>query len=219
MIAIKSLIIVCQSKKIIFKRFKILSLIFFFVLMNSCSQDDDGTTSSLPSITTEGKNTFGCKIDGQTFLPRDAGGLNINDPVPTLRAIYVFNEFYFDGYMLSIFADNEILRKTLLIEMTASDTPLEEGEIYPITIKEDGNIHASYDFVGELVDNGDGTGYQPFFGYRTTNQFTGELEILKLDTENQIISGTFWFDCEEVDNGEIVAITEGRFDINYTTNF
>jgi len=68
-----------------------------------------------------------------------------------------------------------------------------------------------------VVDNVDGTGYQPRHEYKTTNEFYGELEIIKLDTENEIISGTFWFDAEEVDNGEIIEIKEGRFDINYSS--
>ena len=36
----------------------------------SCENTDDGTSSVLPDITTEGKNTFGCKIDGQIFIPK-----------------------------------------------------------------------------------------------------------------------------------------------------
>src|SRR5690606_32940535 len=144
------------------------------------------------------------------------GGLNINDPVPILKALYVYNEYYFNGYRLSIFADNEILRKSIRIEMTGSQTPLEEGGIYPIIVEENDNMHATYDFWDEPVDNGDGTGYQLVYAYYTNNEVSGELEIVKLDTENQIISGTFWFDCEEVNSGEIAEIREGRFDINYT---
>ncbi len=202
------------------KKIKLLNLTFILFLFFSCGpNDDDGTTSSLPNLTTEGKNTFGCKINEQIFLPRDAGGLNINDPVPILKALYVYNEYYFNGYRLSIFADNEILRKSIRIEMTGSQTPLEEGGIYPIIVEENDNIHATYDFWDEPVDNGDGTGYQLVYVYNTNNEVSGELEIVKLDTENQIISGTFWFDSEEVNSGEIAEIREGRFDINYTTSF
>ena len=44
--------------------FTFLIITFCFI---SCENTDDGTSSSLPEFTTEGKNTFGCKIDGQIF--------------------------------------------------------------------------------------------------------------------------------------------------------
>ena len=202
------------------RKIKILNLIIFVFLFISCGpNDDDGTKAKLPEVTTEGKNTFGCKIDDQIFLPRDSGGLNLSDPVPILKALYVYDNYYFGGYRLNIFADNEILRKSIRIEMTGSQTPLEEGAIYPIIVEENDNIHATYDFWDKIVWNGDGTGYQPVYEYHTNNEVYGEMEIIKLDTTNKIISGTFWFDCKEVNNGEIARIREGRFDIKYTTSF
>lgn len=197
------------------RKIRLLNLIIIMLLFFSCGpNDDDGTTASLPDLTTEGKNTFGCKINEQIFLPRDGGGLS--DPTPILKAVYVYDDYYYNGYVLSIFADNEILRKSIRIEMTGSQTPIEEGGIYPIIIEENDNMHATYAFWDEPVDNGDGTGYQNVYQYDTNNEFSGELKIVKLDTDKQIISGTFWFDCEEVNDGEIAKIREGRFDITYT---
>ncbi len=46
-------------------------------------------------------------------------------------------------------------------------------------------------------------------------QYTGELFIKKLDTVNQIVSGTFWFDAIN-SNGQKVEVREGRFDVRYT---
>ena len=43
---------------------------------------------------------------------------------------------------------------------------------------------------------------------------TGELKITRIDLQNSIISGTFWFDAIN-EAGEIVEIREGRFDWNY----
>tara|TARA_R110002049_G_scaffold64920_3_gene170773 strand:+ start:16293 stop:16472 length:180 start_codon:yes stop_codon:yes gene_type:complete len=42
----------------------------------------------------------------------------------------------------------------------------------------------------------------------------GELKITRVDLQNSIISGTFWFDAINTDN-EVVEIREGRFDWNY----
>ncbi len=41
----------------------------------------------------------------------------------------------------------------------------------------------------------------------------GELKITKLNTQQRIISGTFWFDA--ILSGEKIEIREGRFDMRY----
>lgn len=51
--------------------------------------------------------------------------------------------------------------------------------------------------------------------YVTTDTFTGVLKITKLDTQQKIISGTFWFDAVNA-AGEKVEVREGRFDMRYT---
>lgn len=45
--------------------------------------------------------------------------------------------------------------------------------------------------------------------------YKGILTVKKLDTINQIISGTFWFTAVN-SNGDTVKITDGRFDVYYT---
>ena len=50
----------------------------------------------------------------------------------------------------------------------------------------------------------------------TNQEYTGELIITKLDFNNQIVSGTFWFDLENPFTGERVEIREGRFDTLFT---
>ena len=51
--------------------------------------------------------------------------------------------------------------------------------------------------------------------YSTTPQVVGEMTITKLDFENNIVSGTFWFDAIN-DEGEIVEVREGRFDMQFS---
>jgi hypothetical protein len=46
------------------------------------------------------------------------------------------------------------------------------------------------------------------------DRYYGEFTITKLDTANYIIAGTFWFDAVS-EEGEVVEIREGRFDIDY----
>ncbi|TXT34443.1 MAG: hypothetical protein FD136_330 [Chitinophagaceae bacterium] len=70
-----------------------------------------------------------------------------------------------------------------------------------------------------------GSSYGNYFGLGSSSQdwsyrtkkpiYTGELLIKRLDTINQIASGTFWFDAVNA-NGQKVQIREGRFDVRYT---
>lgn len=197
---------------------KILLALILSFCFASCENSDDGTSSSLPELTTQGKNTFGCKIDGQIFIPkRKVIGSPYSNPI--LKATYVFNEYYFDGYYLSIIANNEVLEKLINIRLVGGENALVEGNTYPISVNQDNNIYGFYEHWGETVDNGNGTGFTPVYSFYTDNTYYGELEIIKLDTENKILSGQFWFDCKEVNRDTISKITEGRFDIKYTDSF
>ena len=56
-----------------------------------------------------------------------------------------------------------------------------------------------------------------FKSYETTNNTNNLLRILKLDTINQIISGTFQFDAiNEEDITDTIKIRVGRFDVKFT---
>ena len=43
----------------------------------------------------------------------------------------------------------------------------------------------------------------------------GKITITKFDKQNKIIAGRFWVDIE-TKSGELLRITDGRFDVNYT---
>lgn len=108
------------------------------------------------------------------------------------------------------------MNKFIRIERDLSDMPLEEA-IYSFGNQENGVLNASYSIVGDVVMNEDGSGYQLVSNYTTTNQTAGELNIMKLDENQHIISGTFWFDCLDSE-GNVVEIRDGRFDLNYDFN-
>ena len=48
--------------------------------------------------------------------------------------------------------------------------------------------------------------------FETKSVHSGELTITKLDRENFIISGTFWFTAVN-DQGDTLRVTDGRFDV------
>ena len=111
----------------------LLILVCAFTIM-SCTKDDDGTTGSLPPLTIEGKNTFGCLIDGVLFLPRDKGAW-VPPQLPVLSARYTYipagTEGMPAGYHFSLYAVNEFTSARVAIEVNAFDEPLAEGQTYP----------------------------------------------------------------------------------------
>ncbi|WP_277633172.1 hypothetical protein [Avrilella dinanensis] len=50
----------------------------------------------------------------------------------------------------------------------------------------------------------------------TTSEYTGEMTITRFDLEEEIVSGTFWFDLENPWTGEAIEIREGRFDTHFS---
>lgn len=198
-------------------------IILFLSISFSCTENDDGTDSPLPAITSEGKNTFGCKINGETFVPRDNGGFSAGYTT-VLKAQYAYYEHAYyglePGYHLAIGAYNSLTNKDIRIELSASDAPLTTGVSYPLTMNNEGNISAEYSYSWE-TPHPDHPGVYIYHStnYKTTQEQGGEIKFLKIDETNQIISGVFSFDCINPENNEVVQIKDGRFDIVYERSF
>lgn len=97
-----------------------------------------------------------------------------------------------------------------VINIAANPTQLVENMTY-------GLIDSKENGVSYISNFGEYTIYsnvsQPI-SFETTNTVTGELKITKLNTQQRIISGTFWYDAINP-KGDIVKIREGRFDMHY----
>lgn len=161
----------------------------------SCNNDDDqpqNPIDQLPLATQTGENTFGCLLDGEVFIP--GGGTN------PLDSVY---QFVNGGYYFSVQGNKRNSENNLLtISIGVLNIELIQGTTYQLLENEDGNATAS--FLISTLSN-----------YTSINN-SGELTITKLDTENQIISGVFWFDVVHPLTDEIAEIREGRFDMEYT---
>ncbi len=189
----------------------------------SCTNDDDGTGSPLPAITSEGKNTFGCKIDGETFLPKNNGGFSPGY-TSVLRAKYRYFQYEYyglePGYHLAISAYNSLTNKSVRIELAASDEPIVTGETYPLVLKNNGSISAEYSFSTSTQDpDHPNIYYYNSFDHITTAEYNGEITFNLVDEENQIISGVFYFSCFNPETNRTVEVLNGRFDIQYENWF
>ncbi|AXT18637.1 hypothetical protein D7030_06650 [Flavobacteriaceae bacterium AU392] len=180
------------------KTLKLITLCML-LLSASCKDDDDNVApvDQLPPPTQTGEGTFACLINGEVFTPDRFG-----QGVP--RAFYQNVNF---AFTLSISAsqrgDVPIMRS---INFGGIDVnPIEEGQTYELIEFASGNFFAEYRLGGGLFLNTSPNPSSP-----------GRLTITNFDPENFIISGTFEFTVLD-DEGNEIRITEGRFDLRYTT--
>ena len=159
----------------------------------SCTKTEE--IDKLPPLTTEGKNTFGCLVNGKAWIPETDGGL--------------FNEklsvrYENGGLNLSarIRNDKENLHKSIIV--TANFTNLGKYQIPPPP------------FSGEIYFdlNNVPIGTTACTRYKCLPENT-EIEILYTDISQRIISGKFSYKNLKNDCGDILNITEGRFDVRY----
>ena len=152
---------------------------------------DDDLNPDLPAATQKGANTLGFKVDGKNWVP------------------------YFKGVSVSGEAE---------IKVGYNDVTHSFGIIALRLIKD---INQEFRFsVEDIIDTGeyfdkDHTENIYFSDFnKETHLFqvdlnsSGSVIITRLDTINQIVSGTFFFTVENA-VGERLQITDGRFDYNY----
>ncbi|MGM0579637.1 MAG: hypothetical protein ACQETL_03095 [Bacteroidota bacterium] len=141
----------------------------------------------LPPITEEGKGTFGCKVNGEVWLP-DYRYLNSGGNIL---------EAYLDrGSDMHIKAVYE--PKTQNIRFTLKDV-FNQDKAIKFSSYESENSYASVSMEEDC--------------YLETDSTSGYLEILKIDSINKIVAGTFEFSI--ISDCDTVEVTEGRFDLDY----
>lgn len=166
-----------------------------------CKKDETGI-EALPPATQEGKNTFGCLVNGEAFTPK---GSNLGGPV--LSSYYQYlNTSTAQGYFFNVSADKKENNFSKSISIGANDVIITQGMKYQL--KNYPNKNEAYGRF--LIVSNLGVINQ----YATINEYKGELFISKFDEVSQIVSGSFWFDAVN-EKGEKVEVREGRFDVKY----
>jgi len=150
----------------------------------SCDEDEN----ELPPITMEGKNTFGCLVNGKVWLPKGRAGSS------GFFADMTINNF------LSILADNDNSGVRLIL---SDKIGIQANKIY--TFKNDTTFNAEYYKSAENIT----------CFYKYTHLIYGKIQLSKLEAE--FISGTFEFTTYNPDCGDTIKVTQGRFDIGEIT--
>jgi len=171
----------------------LLLILFSSLLLINCKKPETpiAEIDKLPPATHTGANTFGCLLDGQAFIP--AGGTNPID---------CEYQFVNGGYYFALQGNKrDSANNSLFLALSTKNVQIFANQTYILKENIEGNAYGTY-------------GFSAIFS-RTNSIQTGELKITKLDTQNQIVSGTFWFDVKD-HNGVIHQIRDGRFDMQYT---
>ena len=172
--------------------------ILMLVTMISCKKE---LGDKLPPLTFEGKNTFGCKIDGISWTPKGingwaflvyptSGGYYAEYNSPLVHILIETNDpgGHIDLYIKNYNSYNHLKPGTYLLNKKTSSLPFGYG------------IQHSY-----------GTYWTNDKEYITDSLHTGWIELIKSDSVNSIVSGRFAFDAYNA-NGKTYKITDGRFD-------
>lgn len=182
-----------------------LLIITSFLLLSSSSCKKHKSVNSvdqLPLETQTGTNTFGCLVNGQVFKP---GGAQLSGG--SLSCNYQYLGTGIDGgYYLRLSGVKGNGSHQTAVSFFTDSLQLNETQKTIFTNKAKGKAYGQYLGTGSNIAD---------WLYETSVNYTGELYVKKLDTVNQIVSGTFWFDAVSA-NGQKVEIREGRFDMRYT---
>ena len=184
--------------------------LYLFILLFSflsCSSDDDQNLTSdpvqqLPEATQVGANTAGALVNGEPITPQ-GGGIT-----PNLTAYYqlIDGEYFFGIGFFKATNNNTIISG---LNIFSSELVIEQNNTYPLIINPStSEVGAGGAHTKRILNVS-----QTF--YYTQNGYKGELTITHLDETNRIVSGTFWFDAVNED-GEVVEVREGRFDVTYS---
>ena len=170
--------------------------------LSCCDKDDNKSSSQLPAATTTGANTAGCLVNGQVFLRKGNSQFG-----PTLSCFYQQDQ---DGYHLGLSIVEKGSNENKSVNISANPLQLIENATY--TLAQQTNNGSSY--ISNFGEFWITSNIVNAIQYTTTATVTGELKITKLDTQQKIISGTFWYDAIN-SGGEKVQVRDGRFDMRY----
>lgn len=184
-------------------RIIILIAICYVVCSIACKKSTP--TASLPPITEEGKNTFGCKINGQVWVPY----LRCSAFTPGETEL---------GYIIKPINSSSSLPISIWLQAgnyANGQTLFSFQQNYSLS----DHIYATGNIIDSLIINFSTGGWPIYSNYQIYQDQTSPrfLQISKLDTINKIISGTFAFTLYSMtgvpNTLDSVVITDGRFDL------
>ncbi len=162
----------------------------------------------LPPATQTGANTFGCRLNGELWLP---GGYRNGAGRELKFTLYFPYKGQFKGeFALNASRQNDRVDDEVQLALNAVD------HVGSYALDTDA---APYPWALPWLDQGMYNSSKPTKGsYITSTAHTGTLTVTRLDTVAHVIAGTFSFTAKEIGGTKTFSVTDGRFDINYLDN-
>ena len=175
------------------------NLLFFLLLLflTECKKNE---LDALPPLTEEGRNTFGCLINGKAYVPE--GG----DAFSHIKAV--------DGGYQGITWN--AVKNCVWIETTNQDGS--GMDIWLRNVEYKGDYALNFDTGVRpivIIPHNYGYYYRSKEDYITTTQYTGKVNITRADTVNNIVSGTFEYTGYDPATKKTISVRDGRFDIKF----
>jgi len=172
------------------KTILLVTLILFTLGCDSDDNNDCQGIDCLPPATTTGEGTFGCLVNGEPYVD-NSGAFNC------------FYQFVDGEYYFNIGSDNE---QAGLNQIIIGSTAKEISNNIPIELNYN-SFNEFYAEIGLLSTQGD---------FTTTDIQDGIVTFTEFNTNSNIVSAIFEFNITVLETGEIIEITEGRFDSFFT---
>lgn len=178
------------------------TLLALMLMSSKCEKNNQGPGEpELPPLTHEGKNTFGCKINGVNWVAETPS--SIGGPTPLYGT---YQNSSGELYLHAVKKNNEEnVYEIIKIYVIGDIFSVSNHFITPIDIDND-------EIVGfNELNNGNNCS-----GYYHDSLNPGSINITYFNTSLYIISGTFQMtlknrECED----SLMKITDGRFDLKY----
>lgn len=174
-----------------------LLLFFILILFYGCKKNENpcaALTEKLPNLTSQGNNTFGCKVNGEDWVAyKNIPLFNINNEQKIGTSLNTGND------LLTIIANRDI-------SMEGCDTLNQR-----MSLSIDSLLAGTPDFLAHtsLIN------YQESCSYKIDTTKFNNVTITTLDTVNAILSGSFDLQFISNDCNDTILVTEGRFDVIY----
>jgi hypothetical protein len=180
-------------------KFQTTLLIFLFpafILNVKCKKDKYTPPNVLPPVTQEGKNTFGCKVNGEIWVP-----------------YYECPAFRLNCSELNASAGNSLSNGFFRLNIDAgrwfgnTNTRLSIAT-YP---------YQTLSSTGDKSDSVEVYFYGDNYKIYSDEYYPGSIkrfEVTNFDTTNKVVSGIFEFTLYK-SREDSIRITEGRFDLKF----
>lgn len=175
------------------------------MLLTACKKEDPG--DPFPPHIEVGANTFYFRVNGTLFETE----VRFLSSFPRIHVFYNhIDTFYNNHYKFEIEGNKVILEHNKNICIVVKTMPAQD--VYKLSDKEqDAAVGYAYYWDTKPIEK----------YYYTDTDYTGELNITKLDTVNHIIAGKFKFRAKRwlhnQESNEVVTV-DGQFDVKYKPN-